>query len=195
MHHLDGLAAVEPDLAQRNFRPAVKPQQAAHDKEHRDDLRDDRRDGDAGDVDLADDDEEQIQQRVDHAGDRQIDQRAARVAVGAENGRAEVVDQREGHAEEVELQIERRFFEDVRRRLHPFEHRAAEEQADGHDKQPEQRTERDGAVARAGDAVRVMTADAARDQNVHADRDADEGVDDEIDERGRRADSGERNAP
>lgn len=40
-----------------------------------------------------------------------------------------------------------------------------------------------------------MTADAARDQNIHADRDADEGVDDEIDERGRRADSGERNAP
>ena len=35
-----------------------------------------------------------------------------------------------------------------------------------------------------------MTADAARNQNVHADRDADEGVDDEIDERGRRADSG-----
>lgn len=75
-------------------------------------------------------------------------------------------------------------------RLHPFEHRAAEEQADGHDKQPEQRAERDGAVARAGDAVRVMTADAARDQNVHADRDADESVDDEIDERGRRADGG-----
>ena len=35
LHHLDGFIAVEPDLAQRNFRPTVKPQQAAHDKEHR----------------------------------------------------------------------------------------------------------------------------------------------------------------
>ena len=36
--HLDGFIAIEPVLAQLNFRPAVKQQQAAHDKEHRDDL-------------------------------------------------------------------------------------------------------------------------------------------------------------
>ena len=80
-------------------------------------------------VQLADDDEEQIEQDVQYARGREQQQRPLRIAVGAQDGRAEVVDQRAGDADEIDPQIEARQPQHIVGRAHQLQHRRAEEEA------------------------------------------------------------------
>ena len=60
----------------------------------------------AHDIQLADDDEEEVEQDVQHTRDAQEVQRLFGVADGAEDGVAKVVERQCGHTEEVDPQVE-----------------------------------------------------------------------------------------
>ena len=77
---------------------AALAHEAAHDERRRDALRNDRRYGNARHVEMQIDDEEEVEHDVDDARDRKIEERAARVADGAQHGAAEVVNHHRRHA-------------------------------------------------------------------------------------------------
>ena len=194
LDHAQRLGRVQPELAEAEPGRARLPHEADEDQHDRHILRNDRRNGDARHVQPADDDEEQIEKDVQYARDGEEQQRPLRIAVGAQDGRGEVVDQRAGDADEIDPQIEARQPQHIVGRAHQLQHRRGEEEAQQERDHAEQQTQRDGAVDRAADARVVPAADIACDENVDAHGDADERAGQKVDERRGRADGGQRRA-
>ena len=138
------------------------------------------------------DDEEEVEHDVDDARDRKIEERAARVADGAQHGAAEVVNHHRRHAEEIYDEVERRKAEDFGGRLHDNQDFARKDDA----YQSEQNPARDGEEHRGVHGFRkrllVLRAVVARCEDVRAYGNADEKVSQQPYERRVRADRGER---
>ena len=91
----------------------VRVGQAKEDQPRGDKLRNDRRNGHAGDAHVEHDDEDQVEDHVDDPGGQKEIQRPLGVADGAQDGGAEVVDQNGGHPDKVDAHIERGLIDDV----------------------------------------------------------------------------------
>ena len=194
LDHAERLVRMQADLPELELRRALLTHKADEDEHDGDILRNDGRNGDARNVQLTDDHEEQIQENVQHAGNGEEDERALRIAVGAEDGGGEIVDQRAGNADEIDAQIEAGQRQNVVRRVHPFEHRRGKEETEQERHHAQNEAQGDGAVDGTLDAHVVAAAGIARDQNVDADGNADERAGQKIDERRGRADGGQRRA-
>ena len=95
---------MQADLPELELRRALLTHKADEDEHDGDILRNDGRNGNTRNVQLTDDHKEQIQENVQHAGNGEEDERALRIAVGAEDGGGEIVDQRAGNADEIDAQ-------------------------------------------------------------------------------------------
>ena len=154
----------------------------------RDCLRDDRRQRDARHVHVEHDHEEQVQHHVDDARQRQVDQRAARVADGAQHRGAKVVQHVDRHADEVDLHIERRQRKRFLRRIHPDQECLRHEEAEYRQHDAADQAGEDRRVHRVRHALVVVRAERPRDDDVCANRQPQKEVDDHVDQRARRAD-------
>ena len=191
LDHAERLVRMQADLPELELRRALLPYKADEDEHDGDILRNDGRNGDACNVQLTDDHKEQIQENVQHTGNGEEDERALRIAVGAEDGGGKIVDQRAGNADEIDAQIEAGQRQNVVRRVHPFEHRRGKEETEQERHHAQNEAQGDGAVDGTLDARVVAAAGIARDQNVDTDGNADERAGQKIDERRGRADGGQ----
>jgi len=181
---LPGLIFIEAQLAQTQTAEPLSPEQEQQYKREGNVLRDDGRNGNNRHVEPEDNHEQQCQKHVHNAGDREIEEGPFGVAEGAQHGRAEIVDEGGGHTEKIDAQVLRRQRQHVARRLHEPEQRRGEPQPQHQHHDAEDRTERDGAVDGAADVLVLAAAEVARDQDVRADGQADEGSDQQVDECG-----------
>ena len=174
---------------------AALAHEAAHDERRRDALRYDRRNSDARDVEVQIDDEEEVQHDVDDPGDREIEERTARVPDRAQHGAAEVVYHHRRHAEEIYDEVERREAEHLGGRLHDYQDFAREDDADERQENPARDGEEHRSVHRLGERLLLLRAVVARGEDVRPYRDADEEVRQQPYERRVRADRRERVVP
>ena len=128
-------------------------------------------------------DEKEVQQHVQHTGDRERRERHFRVADAAEDRGLKVVEQYHRHAEKINAQIQKRIGEHVLRHIENTQKRRGDELTKQRDRRAAAHSEHNGRVHRALDGIVVAAADGVRDDDVRAERDADEKVDDEADDR------------
>ena len=129
------------------------------------------------------DDEHQIQHHVDDAGGRQAVQRTLGVAHSAQQRTAEVVQHTHGHPDEVDLQVQSRQIDDVLRAAHEFQQSPGGKEADKGQQNAADQTQRHGGVHRVLHAALVLCAEAPRCHHIGTQRQADEQVDQQVDER------------
>ena len=165
-------------------------QQTAQQQHGADCVREHRCDGDAVDVHLEHDDEKQVEDHVQNTGDRQRGQRHLRVADAAENGGLKVIEQDDRHAQQVDAQVGQR------ERIHILRH-IEQSHEPACDQLPEERHEHaaderrdDGGVHGAVHGLAVTAADGVGDDDVRAECDADEQIQQQPDDRTVCADSG-----
>ena len=132
--------------------------------------------------------EQQVAQHIHHACRHQEIQRPPRVAHRTQHRRAEVVDHGRRHANKVHAHVQHRALDDLVRGFHqrqhgPREHDAEHDQDNAADQTGEQR-----GLHGLLHAVVVFLAAVARHEHVRAHRNANKGIDEQIEQRGRRAD-------
>ena len=159
------------------------------DEQRREILRNHRRPRDARNAHVQTGDEKQIQRDVHAAGDRKEDHRAAAVAHGAQDGRAEIINQVGRHADEINPKIQRGKLEDILRRAHQLQHRPAEEKAERHHGQAADDGKRHRRMHRTGYAALAARAVFLRHNHTCADRQTHKQIHKQVDERTRRTDS------
>lgn len=132
---------------------------------------------------VKDDDKEQVEDDVDHARQGQKVERALGVTDGTQDGSAEVVHHKSGHSYKVDAHIQNRQVDDIFRGAHHFQHRTSQQDADKNqdDAAPDGGQYR--GVYRAVDAVIVLGAVIARNNDIGSDRNADKKIDDQVDQR------------
>ena len=81
------------------------PDEEAYDKNRAHRIGDNGCDGYSCYIQMKDDDKEEIESRVEHAGDHKTDERSLRIADAPQDRSTEVVEHDERHAEEVYPQI------------------------------------------------------------------------------------------
>ena len=143
---------------------------------------------------LEQDDEDEVQHHIDDAGHSQTVQRAAGVAYGAQQRGVEVVQHGHRHPDEVDLQIQRRKVNDVFRAGHQFQQAACREKADKGQQHTADEPQRDRSLDGVLHPALVFGTKAAGCDDVRAQRKPYEQVDQQVDERTVRADSGQRGA-
>ena len=121
---------MEAQLGQRDAAAVLAVHQVEHDEDGGHPLGDGTGDGHALGGHVASNDEEQVQQHVQHAGHGEVDQGALGVAGGAEDAVAAVVDAHGGQAQGVELQVQHRAGEELLLGVQQAEHGLGEEHAD-----------------------------------------------------------------
>ena len=128
------------------------------------------------------DNEKEIQQDVQNAGDRQCRERHLGIADAAEDRRFKVVEQNDRHAEQVDAQIQERIGKHIVRHIEHAQKRRGDELAEQRDDRAAKRGKDDRRVYRALDGLVVPAANGGCNDNVCAQRDTDEKVDDETDD-------------
>ena len=113
--------AVDAHCPQIQVQRSGVPYHAQHHQRGGDALGDDRGDGHAGHIQFHDDHEEEVQNDVHHAGQREEVQRPPGVSLGPQQRSAEVIDHGGGHAQEVDAQIQCGKVQHIGRGLHPDE--------------------------------------------------------------------------
>ena len=190
LDHAQGLVRVKAEFFEFQLRAALQPHQADEHERQREILRDDGCDRDARHAETADDHEEQIQQHIDCAGDGQEEKRLFCVAEGPQHRRAEVIQKRGGHADEVNLQIPVGQGQNVLRRIHQAEQGTGQEKAQQEDHDAKPKPQHDRGVHGAGDALIIPAAEITGNKDVDADGNADERADEQVDKRRCCADGG-----
>lgn len=139
--------------------------------------------GGASRAPAEDGDEEQVEQDIQQAREEERAEGRARVAAASEDGGDEVVEAEEGHAEEEDAEICQRERQDFLRHgepVHDGRGGALTERSDG---EAGEKGEQDGGVDGAGGVAQPACAERLRDEDVRTEREAEEEVDDETDER------------
>ena len=132
----------------------------------------------------------QVEDHVQNAGDRQRDQRHLRVADAAENGGLKVIQQNDRHAQQVDAQIRERERVYIVRHVEQAHEPSRDELAeDRHEHAADERRD-DGGVHGAVHGLAVAAADGVGDDDVRAERDADEQIQNQADDRAVGADGG-----
>ena len=121
---------MEAQLIQADAAAVLAVQQVDHDEDGGHPLGDGAGDGHALGGHVAANDEEQVQQYVQHAGHGEVDQGTLGVAGGAEDAVAAVVDAHGGQTQGVELQVQHRAGEELLLGVQQAEHGLGEEHAD-----------------------------------------------------------------
>ena len=135
-------------------------------------------------VQLADDDEEQVEQDVQNACDGKKEQRLFGVADGAVDGVAEVVEGQRRHTEEVDPQVQNGTGEQVLLGVEQAQQGGGAHQTDEQQDHACDEADQNGGVDGLADVVRVAGTVKASHQHVDAVAEADEEAREEGDEDG-----------
>ena len=161
----------------------IAVQQAAQQQHGTDRVGEHRCDGDAVDVHLEHDDEKQVEDHVQDAGDRQRDERHLRVADAAEDGRLEVVEQNDRHAQQVDAQVRERERVHIVRHVEQAHEPGRDELAEDRYDHAADEGRDDGGMHGAVHGLAVAAADGVGDDDVRTERDADEQIQQQADDR------------
>ena len=186
-------AAVHAQVARLKADVLAGAQQAAEQQSRAEGIGHDGRDGHAVDGHMEHGNEEQVQQHVQHAGHRQRHERHTRLADAAEDRRLEVIKQDDRHAHQVDAQIQQRLRKHVVRHMQRAQQGGSGQLAERGDDNAAQQGKHDGGVHGLLHGLAVAAADGVCDDDIRAEGDADEQVDDERDERAVCADGGDGN--
>ena len=157
--------------------------QAAHHHPGADDVRDHRCNSHAGDAQVKDDHQHQVQDDVDNAAHHQEPEGSPAVPLAAQHGGAEVVEHDEGHSHEVDLEVRHGQLQHVGgRREHP-QHGAREHEPGGRQKEAADEGDEDAGVYGLAHLLPLPLSDVVRDQHVGAHGDPHEEVDQHVDDR------------
>ena len=187
--HQDALCHVEvqPYLAEIQRIAVADLCQRVQDQPCRDALGNRAGQRDTGDIELADDDEKQVEQDVQHARKRQVGQRLFCLTDSAEHCVAEVVERQRRHAEKVDPQVQNRTGQQILLGVQQLQQRRRAEQADEQQQhtggQADQQRRMDGLA----DVLGVPGTVKAGDQHVDAIAQADQKAGEQCDKRRRRA--------
>ena len=192
--HQDALchAKVQPDLAEIQRVAVADLCQRVQDQPCRDALGNRAGQRDAGDIELADDDEKQVEQDVQHARKRQVGQRLFGLTDGAEHCVAEVVECQRRHTEKVDPQVQNRTGQQVLLGVQQFQQRRRTKQTDEQQQhtggQADQQRRMDGLA----DVLGVPGTVKAGDQHIDAVAQADQKAGEQCHKRRRRSHGAER---
>ena len=186
------LIAIDADLAPIEVNHAAGTDQADHYQHHGDGLGNDRRPGDARHAHVENGDKDHIQNHVHDARDGEVIQRPARIAHSAQDGRAKVIQHVGDHAGEIDAHIHRSLVQHIRRGIHPDEQLARGCHAEDHYDYAAHQANANGSVHRFAHIRRIARAIIARDDHACAHRQAHKHVHNQVDQRTRRADGGQR---
>ena len=114
------------------------------------------------------DHQDQVQHHIDKTGDGQIHQRTAGIAHGADDACAEIVQHVEGHADEVNAQVQGGQVDDVVGAAHHVQQGTGQAQAQDHDKHTGHQRQGDGGMHAAGYALTIACAVGMGDDDVAA---------------------------
>ena len=169
-------------------RPQVQVQRSGvphHAQDHQrggDALGDDCGDGHTRHVQLHDDHEEEVQNNIDDAGQREKIQRPPGIALGPQQRGAEVIDHGGGHAQKVDPKIQRGKVQHVVRSLHPDENGPGAEDTHHSQQQSADHAQQHGGVNSPVKLLCVAGTVKFGRQRVGADGEADEEVGQKTDE-------------
>ena len=127
---------MEAHLLRVEFERPLFLHQAPDNQHHRQALGDDRRQRDTRDVQMADDDEKEVEDDVQDAGGRQVVERPLGVPHRPEDRRTEVVDQHERAADKDDPHVGGGFADDIFRRRHQLQQRVGDRQPHYDQQQP-----------------------------------------------------------
>ena len=183
---------VQPDLAQRQAVGLLRFYQKRDGERAGEQLADVRRPRSARDAEVQHLDEQQVERDVRHRRAGEVQKRPARVARRVQDARGHVVENAEHEAAEVDAKVPHRVRQDFLRRVHPDEQRPRQQRAA--EAQGHAQNERDGKRRVDGrfDAVVHLRAEILRHDDARARRNARGEGNDEVDERGARADGRQR---
>ena len=162
------------------------PRLVEHAEEHQprgDVLGDDGRQGHARHADLEHHHEKEVQQDVHHPGDGEVVQRPLGVPLGAEDGRAEVVEHIGRHPEEVDAQIHRGQVDHVLRGADELQELTGQGGPDEGQRQAAEKGQRDGRVDALSHVLLPSAAQVLGHHHVGPHGEAHEEVHQEIDQR------------
>ena len=108
-------------------------------------------DGDAGDVHMKSQDQEEIQNHIDCAGEEEREEGPLAVTAASKDGGGEVVEQEEGIAQEIQFQIEGCKRKYVLRCVDEGKEWLGDQEADDHARDAQEEREGDGGVHRFPD--------------------------------------------
>ena len=145
-------------------------------------LADDGGQRDARHAHGEEDDEDEIQHHIDGARHGQTEQRPFGVAHGTQQRRAEVVQHGHGHPDEVDLEVEGGQVDDVLRAAHQLQQAPGREEAHHGQKEAADEAQRHRRLDGGVDALLVLCAETAGRDDVRAQRQAHEQVDQQVDE-------------
>ena len=128
---------------------------------------------------LHNQDEKQVQEDIQDAGDGEADKRRAGVAPAPENRRFKVIEEDDRQSDEVNAQVEHRTGKNLRRDREKAQERVDDQLPQEHEKETAQNGQQDGGVHGIVDAFLIPRADASCDHHVGAQRNAGEQIDQE----------------
>ena len=185
---------VKAQLVQVQMQRALFPHQHGGDQAGRHCLTDDGGQRNARHAHGKADDEHKVQHHIDDTGRRQTVQRTLGVAHGPQQSAAEVVQHVHGHADEVDLEVQRRKVDDILRAAHELQQAAGGKKAHHGQQYAAGKAQRHGGVHGVLYAVLVLCAKAAGSYDVRAQREPNEQVHQQIDQGTVGADCGQRGA-
>ena len=173
---------VEAQMAEVEVERAFLLHQQGRDHAGGNGLADDGGQRDARHAHGEEDDEDEIQHHIDDARHGQTEQRPFGVAHGTQQRRAEVVQHGHGHPDEVDLEVEGGQVDDVLGAAHQLQQAPGREDAHHGQKEAADEAQRHRRLDGGVDALLVLCAEAAGRDDVRAQRQAHEQVDQQVDE-------------
>ena len=128
------------------------------------------------------DDEKEIQKHVQNARNGERRERDLGIADAAEDGRFEVIEQDDRHSEQVDAQIRECIGKHIVRHVEHAQQRRGDELPEQRDHRTAEHGENDRRVDRVPDRLFIPAADGGGDDDVRAQRNADEKIDNEADD-------------
>ena len=153
-------------------------------QQHRADrIGDHRGDGNTVDGHVQDSHKKQVQRYIQDTGDEQCNQRDFCLAHTAENCRLKVIKQNHGHSQQVDSQVEQRRTKHIVRHMERVQQRSRREFTDYSHKNAAQKRYHNRGMDRFFHRLPVIPSDGVGDDNIRTQRNADEQVDDQGDNR------------
>ena len=179
--------AVKTNLFELHAVDLRRTAQRHHHQHGADHLTEHRRRRRARNAHIEADDQHDVQHDVRHGRADQEEQRPSGIADGAQDARADVVNQRRNHAQKIDVDVGHRVPQHILRRAHHHQHGSARPNAEHGQRRAAGQRQRHRRVHRAGHVVRPARTEKLRNNDRRAGRQADEKADQQIDQRARRA--------
>ena len=144
------------------------------------------------DIELADDDEEQVQHNIQRTCDRKIGQWLLGIADGAEHSVAEVIERQRGHTQKVDAQVQDGTGEQVLFGIQQPQQRGRADQTDKQQQHTRRQADQQRRMDGLADVLGVPGTVKPRHQHIDTVAEADKKAGEQCDERCRGADCAQR---